>query len=239
MKVAVIGATGVVGRKMTEILSERNFSINTLIPVASERSVGQFIGADKIVTVKDALGMKPDIALFSAGSDISREWAPRFAEAGCRVIDNSSCWRMDPRIKLIVPEVNGCNLTPSDMIIANPNCSTIQMVVALARLHDKLKIKRIVVSTYQSVTGSVDMEQIVEILKQTPGVELQDNPELNQYPMPLYSFGKDQVFVGRVRRDFSTQNSINLWIVADNLRRGAATNAVMIAEQLTPFCKIS
>nr|MBP6454589.1 hypothetical protein [Bacteroidales bacterium] len=138
-----------------------------------------------------------------------------------------------------VPEVNGCNLTPSDMIIANPNCSTIQMVVALARLHDKLKIKRIVVSTYQSVTGSVDMEQIAEILKQTPGVELQDNPELNQYPMPLYSFGKDQVFVGRVRRDFSTQNSINLWIVADNLRRGAATNAVMIAEQLTPFCKIS
>lgn len=334
MKVAVIGATGVVGRKMTEILSERSFPISTLIPVASERSVGQFIGADKIVTVKDALGMMPDIALFSAGSDISREWAPRFAEAGCRVVDNSSCWRMDPRIKLIVPEVNGCNLTPSDMIIANPNCSTIQMVVALARLHDKLKIKRIVVSTYQSVTGSgqkgiaqlereralainqipaaehigtayphpidknliphidsftdngytkeemkminetqkifgdssiavtattvrvpvegghsesvnvtfekeFDMEQIVEILKQTPGVELQDNPELNQYPMPLYSFGKDQVFVGRVRRDFSTQNSINLWIVADNLRRGAATNAVMIAEQLTPFCKIS
>lgn len=334
MKVAVVGATGLVGRKMTEVLTERSFPLITLIPVASDRSVGKFLGSNRVVTLIDALAMNPDIALFSAGSEISGEWAPRFAKAGCRVVDNSSYWRMDPQIKLIVPEVNGSELSPSDMIIANPNCSTIQMVIALARLHEKLKIKRIVVSTYQSVSGSgqkgitqmererasslnqvlapeqispayphpidknliphidsftdngytkeemkminetqkilgdhsilvtattvrvpvegghsesvnvtfereFEMEEVVEILKQTPGVELQDNPALNQYPMPVYSCGKDKVFVGRVRRDFSAKNSVNLWIVADNLRRGAATNAVMIAEQLAPFCKIS
>ena len=334
MKVAVIGATGLVGRKMIEVLSERSFPLDTLIPVASERSAGLEITvklpsisgtADltlKIITLQEALELKPDIALFSAGAAISHEWAPRFAAAGCRVIDNSSYWRMDPTIKLIVPEVNGNELTPSDMIIANPNCSTIQMVVALARLHEKLRIKRIVVSTYQSVTGSgqkgiaqlererksdavegispayphpidknliphidsftengytkeemkmvnetrkifgdpsiavtattvrvpvegghsesvnvtfeksFEMEQIFEILRETPGVVLQDDPQHNLYPMPLYAYGRDEVFVGRVRRDFSAENSINLWIVADNLRRGAATNAVMVAEEL-------
>lgn len=336
MKVAVIGATGLVGRKMIEVLSERSFPLDTLIPVASERSAGLEITvklasisgtADhtlKVITLQEALELKPDIALFSAGAEISHEWAPRFAAAGCRVIDNSSYWRMDPTIKLIVPEVNGNELTPSDMIIANPNCSTIQMVVALARLHEKLRIKRIVVSTYQSVTGSgqkgiaqlererqpdaggskdispayphpidknliphidsftengytkeemkmvnetrkifgdpsiavtattvrvpvegghsesvnvtfengFEMEQIFEILRETPGVVLQDDPQHNLYPMPLYAYGRDEVFVGRVRRDFSAENSINLWIVADNLRRGAATNAVMVAEEL-------
>jgi len=334
MKVAVVGATGLVGRKMIDVLAERSFPLDTLIPVASERSAGLEISvkfppisgtADhtlKVITLQEALELKPDIALFSAGAAISREWAPRFAAAGCRVIDNSSYWRMDPSIKLIVPEVNGGELTSSDMIIANPNCSTIQMVIALARLHEKLSIKRIVVSTYQSVTGSgqkgiaqlererhseagegispayphpidkniiphidsftengytkeemkmvnetrkifggpsiavtattvrvpvegghsesvnvtfekgFEMEQIFEILRETPGVVLQDDPQHNLYPMPLYAFGSDEIFVGRVRRDFSAENSINLWIVADNLRRGAATNAVMVAEEL-------
>lgn len=350
MKVAVVGATGLVGRKMIEVLAERSFPLDTLIPVASERSAGLEITvklpsipgtADytlKVITLQEALELKPDIALFSAGASISSEWAPRFAAAGCRVIDNSSYWRMDPSIKLIVPEVNGGELTSSDMIIANPNCSTIQMVVALARLHEKLRIKRIVVSTYQSVTGSgqkgisqlererlsafnkanslrsnsiseavsgeeispayphpidknliphidsftengytkeemkmvnetrkifgdhsiavtattvrvpvegghsesvnvtfdkgFEMEQIFEILRDTPGVVLQDDPRHNLYPMPLFAFGRDEVFVGRVRRDFSAENSINLWIVADNLRRGAATNAVMVAEAI-------
>lgn len=336
MKVAVVGATGLVGRKMIEVLAERSFPLDTLIPVASERSAGVEITVKlpslsgttdhtlNVITLQEALELKPDIALFSAGAAISREWAPRFAAAGCRVIDNSSYWRMDPAIKLIVPEVNGVELTSSDMIIANPNCSTIQMVVALARLHEKLKIKRIVVSTYQSVTGSgqkgiaqlererksdagcskdispayphpidkniiphidsftengytkeemkmvnetrkifgdpsiavtattvrvpvegghsesvnvtfekgFEMEQIFEILRETPGVVLQDDPQHNLYPMPLYAYGHDEVFVGRVRRDFSAENSINLWIVADNLRRGAATNAVMVAEEI-------
>ena len=344
MKVAVVGATGLVGRKMAEILAERNFPLDTLIPVASERSAGLDYPVrfpedkytrevTKVVTLKEALSMKPDIALFSAGATISYEWAPIFAESGCRVIDNSSCWRMDPAVKLIVPEVNGFSLSPDDMIIANPNCSTIQMVVALALLHKHLKIKRIVVSTYQSVTGSgqqgvaqlererigglsygdaiscnspypypidrniipridtftdngytkeemkmvnetrkifgndkialtattvrvpvlgghsesvnvtfergFEMEQIFAILIETPGVVLQDNPAKDEYPMPLYAYGRDEVFVGRVRRDFSEENSLNLWIVADNLRRGAATNAVMIAEQLCALFKFS
>ena len=334
MKVAVVGATGLVGRKMIEVLSERSFPLDTLIPVASERSAGLEITvklpsisgtADhtlKVITLQEALELKPDIALFSAGAAISHEWAPRFAAAGCRVIDNSSYWRMDPSIKLIVPEVNGNELSSSDMIIANPNCSTIQMVIALARLHENLKIKRIVVSTYQSVTGSgqkgiaqlererksdavegispayhhpidknliphIDsftengytkeemkmvnethkifndytiavspttvrvpvegghsecvnaefekefrMEDIIAILRKTPGTiftDISDNPP---YPMPLNAYGKDEVFVGRLRRDLFCDKAVNMWVVADNLRKGAATNAVQIAELL-------
>ncbi len=336
MKVAVVGATGLVGRKMIEVLSERRFPLDSIITVASERSAGikipvkfpNYEGFTNVVTLQDAISLKPHIALFSAGAAISREWAPRFSEAGCRVIDNSSCWRMDPKVKLIVPEVNGCELTSTDMIIANPNCSTIQMVVALASLHKHFRIKRIVVSTYQSVTGTgqrgieqlekermdnsltgnspypypidkniiphidsftengytkeemkmvnetrkifdnfelaitattvrvpvvgghsesvnisfekeFEMNQIIETLRETPGVVLIDNPLLEEYPMPLYAYGRDEVFVGRVRRDFSAENSINLWIVADNLRRGAATNAVLIAEQLCSLFKFS
>ncbi len=326
MRVAVVGATGVVGRKMVEILEERNFPVTELIPVASEKSAGKsvvFNGTNWTVkTLEQALECKPQIALFSAGSDISKIWAPRFAEIGCKVIDNSSCWRMDPEIKLVVPEVNASAISKSDMIIANPNCSTIQMVVALNLLHSRLKIKRIVVSTYQSVTGSgqkgidqlnseregktgvefckaykypidrnviphidsfledgytkeemkmvnetrkifgddsimvspttvrvpvegghsesvnvefeskFELSEIFKILSITPGVTLADDPANNVYPMPLYAYGKDDVFVGRIRRDYSIPNGINLWIVADNLRRGAATNAVQIAEHL-------
>ena len=336
MKVAVVGATGLVGRRMIDVLYEQRVPFDLLIPVASERSAGLEIPLkysenrkiSKVVTLSEALSMKPDIALFSAGASVSREWAPLFAEAGCRVIDNSSCWRMNPDVKLIVPEVNGKDLTTDDLIIANPNCSTIQLVIALAGLHKHFTIKRIVVSTYQSVTGSgqrgikqlesersgylnladspyphpidknlipqiddfadygytkeelkmvnetrkifgdssiaitattvrvpvegghsesvnvtfereFEMSKIFEILKDTPGVVLQDNPQLKEYPMPVNSYGRDEVFVGRVRRDFSAENSINLWIVADNLRRGAATNAVLIVKQLCALFKFS
>ncbi len=326
MRVAIVGATGLVGRKMMEILEERKFPVSELIPVASERSAGKsvtFNGENwKVQTPEQALKRYPEMALFSAGSDISKIWAPKFAEIGCKVIDNSSYWRMDPTIKLVVPEINSGEISKEDMIIANPNCSTIQMVVALNLLHQRLKIKRIIVSTYQSVTGtgqkgiaqlnneregktgieyrtaykhpidknilpqidsflengytkeemkmvnetkkimgdysigitattvrvpvegghseSVNVEfdskfelsEIFEILAETPGVVVQDDPENSVYPMPIYAYGKDEVFVGRVRRDDSAPNCINLWIVADNLRRGAATNAVQIAEHL-------
>jgi aspartate-semialdehyde dehydrogenase len=335
MKIAVVGATGLVGTKMVELLAERDFPVTEFIPVASERSAGKIIhfrGREyKVVTPAEALLMKPHIALFSAGAGISGEWAPKFAEAGCRVVDNSSRWRMEPGIKLIVPEVNGNTLTESDMIIANPNCSTIQMVVALNLLHSRYKLKRIVVSTYQSVTGSgikgitqlnreraaaqqtktsgnttpsdtqnlsaypyqIDMnlipqidtfldngytkeemkmvnetkkilgddsiavsattvrvpvtgghsesvnaefeatfelEDIIKTLKETPGVILCDPESDLPYPMPLFAHNRDEVFVGRVRRDLSCQNAVNMWIVADNLRKGAATNAVQIAQ---------
>lgn len=327
MRVAVIGATGLVGRKMIEVLLERNFPVSQLIPAASESSAGKeilFKGETvRVVTLKQALALRPQIALFSAGASVSQEWAPKFAAAGCKVIDNSSFWRMDPSVKLIVPEVNGNILDANDMIIANPNCSTIQMVVALNLLHEKYILKRIVVSTYQSVTGSgqrgiaqlgreregkpqgsavpaykypidknlipqidsflengytkeemkminetqkifdnksigvtattvrvpvegghsesvnaifersFNMEDVFETIRNSPGVILEDDIQKQAYPMPLFAYGKDEVFVGRVRKDFSAENGINLWIVADNLRKGAATNAVQIAEQLT------
>lgn len=323
MKVAVVGATGLVGQTMIKVLEERNFPVTELIPVASEKSYGKEINfkgrSYKIVSLNEAVEKKPQLALFSAGSSVSLEWAPRFAENGTTVIDNSSAWRMDPSKKLIVPEVNVHVLTSEDKIIANPNCSTIQMVVVLKPLHQKYTIKRVVVSTYQSVTGTgknaVDqlmnerlgkkgemaypypidlnllphidvfmdngytkeemkmvnetkkimgddsiavtatavrvpvigghsesvnitfekdfhLEEIYEILKNTPGVVVKDQPEMNVYPMPLYSKDKDEVFVGRIRRDYSWPNSLNLWIVADNLRKGAATNAIQIAEYL-------
>lgn len=323
MKVAVVGATGLVGQTMIKVLEERNFPVTELIPVASEKSYGKEINfkgrSYKIVSLNEAVEKKPQLALFSAGSSVSLEWAPRFAENGTTVIDNSSAWRMDPSKKLIVPEVNAYVLTSEDKIIANPNCSTIQMVVVLKPLHQKYTIKRVVVSTYQSVTGTgknaVDqlmnersgkkgemaypypidlnllphidvfmdngytkeemkmvnetkkimgddsiavtatavrvpvigghsesvnitfekdfhLEEIYEILKNTPGVVVKDQPEMNVYPMPLYSKDKDEVFVGRIRRDYSWPNSLNLWIVADNLRKGAATNAIQIAEYL-------
>ncbi|GIV40862.1 MAG: aspartate-semialdehyde dehydrogenase [Vicingaceae bacterium] len=323
MKVAVVGATGLVGQTMIKVLEERNFPVTELIPVASEKSYGKEINfkgrSYKIVSLNEAVEKKPQLALFSAGSSVSLEWAPRFAENGTTVIDNSSAWRMDPSKKLIVPEVNAHVLTSEDKIIANPNCSTIQMVVVLKPLHQKYTIKRVVVSTYQSVTGTgknaVDqlmnersgkkgemaypypidlnllphidvfmdngytkeemkmvnetkkimgddsiavtatavrvpvigghsesvnitfekdfhLEEIYEILKNTPGVVVKDQPEMNVYPMPLYSKDKDEVFVGRIRRDYSWPNSLNLWIVADNLRKGAATNAIQIAEYL-------
>ena len=327
MRVAVIGATGLVGRKMIEVLLERNFPVSQLIPAASESSAGKeilFKGKTvRVVTLKQALALRPQIALFSAGASVSQEWAPKFAAAGCKVIDNSSFWRMDPSVKLIVPEVNGNILDANDMIIANPNCSTIQMVVALNLLHEKYILKRIVVSTYQSVTGSgqrgiaqlgreregkpqgsavhaykypidknlipqidsflengytkeemkminetqkifdnksigvtattvrvpvegghsesvnaifqrsFNMEDVFETIRNSPGVILEDDIQKQAYPMPLFAYGKNEVFVGRVRKDFSAENGINLWIVADNLRKGAATNAVQIAEQLT------
>lgn len=327
MKIAVVGATGLVGTKMTEVLQERNFPVTEFIPVASSKSAGKkikFEGKEWAVkTLAEAIAMKPHIALFSAGSDISGEWAPKFAAIGCRVVDNSSRWRMDPSIKLIVPEINGETLTKEDMIIANPNCSTIQMVVALNLLHQRYKLKRIVVSTYQSVTGSgikginqlreergervnrsgdkayahpIDMnlipqidlftgngytkeemkmvnetrkifadntiaisattvrvpvegghsesvnaefheefliEDIFAILRKTPGAIFMDNSNNPPYPMPIYAYGKDEVFVGRVREDLSCKKAVNMWVVADNLRKGAATNAVQIAELLS------
>lgn len=323
MKVAVIGATGMVGRIILKVLEERNFPVSELIPVASENSVGktlEFKGtAYTIFGIKDAILQKPDIALFSAGGETSREWAPKFAEAGTTVIDNSSAWRMEPGIPLVVPEINADSIRVENKIIANPNCSTIQLVMVLSPLHQRYKIKRVVVSTYQSVTGtgkeaveqlegeiagknpkkkypyqifknalphcdifedsgytkeemkisretqkilndtnialtatavrvpvqgghseSVNVEftqdfeeaEIRKILHQTPGIVLQDNPETNTYPMPFYAEGKDDVFVGRIRRDYSQPNTLNMWIVADNLRKGAATNAVQIAEYL-------
>ena len=323
MKVAVVGATGLVGSTMLRILEERNFPLTELIPVASERSVGTtvtFKGKDyKVVNADTAIAMKPQLALFSAGGSISLELAPRFAEAGCRVVDNSSAWRMDPAKKLVVPEVNGDTLTEDDYIIANPNCSTIQMVMVLAPLHKRYNIRRIVVSTYQSVTGtgqkavkellderaggkghgvyphpidlnvlphidsftdngytkeemkmvnetckimgddqirvtattvrvpvmgghseSVNIEfhneydesEVRNLLAASPGIVVQDEPGRNEYPMPLYASGRDEVFVGRIRRDHSQPKTLNCWIVSDNLRKGAATNAVQIAEYL-------
>ncbi len=323
MKVAVVGATGMVGTVMLKVLEERNFPVTELIPVASEKSIGKmlsFKGKDfPVVGLSTAVEMKPDIALFSAGGSTSLEWAPKFAEAGITVIDNSSAWRMDATKKLVVPEINAKDLTKEDKIIANPNCSTIQLVMALAPLHQKYKIKRVVISTYQSITGtgvkavqqleneysgakgemaypypihrnaiphcdvfqdngytkeemklvnetqkilddrtiavtatairipvvgghseSVNIEfandfienNIRKILSETPGVIVQDNTDTNTYPMPIYAEGKNDVFVGRIRRDHSRENALNMWIVADNLRKGAATNAVQIGEHL-------
>lgn len=324
MKIAVVGATGLVGTKMLEVLTERNFPVTELIPVASERSAGkelEFKGKKwKVVTAQTAIEMKPQIAIFSAGGSTSLEWAPKFAAAGATVIDNSSAWRMDPTKKLIVPEVNADALTKDDKIIANPNCSTIQMVVALNPLHKKYGIKRIVVSTYQSVTGTgkkavdqlmneragvkgemayayqIDMNAIPQIdvfldngytkeemkmvnetkkimrddsirvtattvripvmgghsesvnvefakdyndaelrslLASSPGIKVIDDVKNAQYPMPLiHAHNSDDVFVGRIRRDETQPNTVNMWIVSDNLRKGAATNAVQIAEYL-------
>ena len=323
MKVAVVGATGMVGEIMLQVLAERNFPVTELIPVASEKSVGKEIewkgNTYKVVGLQTAVDMKPEIALFSAGGETSLEWAPKFAAAGTTVIDNSSAWRMDATKKLVVPEINASVLTKEDKIIANPNCSTIQMVMALAPLHAKYDIKRIVVSTYQSITGTgvkavrqleneyagiqgdmaykypihrnaipqcdsfeangytkeemklvretqkilndktiavtatairipvvgghseavniqfendFDVNEVRQILQNTPGVTVQDNLDTFTYPMPIYAQGKDDVFVGRIRRDESQPNTINLWIVADNLRKGAATNTIQIAEYL-------
>jgi aspartate-semialdehyde dehydrogenase len=323
MKVAVVGATGLVGTKMMQVLAERNFPVTELVPVASERSVGkevEFKGKKyKVVSMEDGIAAKPAVAIFSAGGSTSLEWAPKFAEAGIRVIDNSSAWRMDPTKKLVVPEVNAGVLTKEDMIIANPNCSTIQMVVALQPLHKKYGIKRVVVSTYQSVTGTgkkavdqlfnerkgadgemaykyqidlnvipqidvfldngytkeemkmvketckimgddsikvtattvripvvgghsesvniefkndFDLAEVKEILANAPGIIVQDDPSQQLYPMPLWAHEKDEVFVGRLRRDETQPNTLNMWIVSDNLRKGAATNAVQIAEYL-------
>lgn len=323
MKVAVVGATGMVGRIMLKVLEERRFPLDELIPVASEKSVGsavEFNGKKyKVVGMQQAIEMKPDIALFSAGGDTSKKWAPEFAAVGTTVIDNSSAWRMDPMIPLVVPEINAFKIKEGDKIIANPNCSTIQLVMVLHPLNKKYKIKRVVVSTYQSVTGtgkeaveqlegeiagtnppmkypypifknalphcdvfeengytkeelklvnethkilsspeigltatavrvpvqgghseSVNIEfendfdesEVRRILRRTIGVQVQDNPDTLTYPMPIYAEGRDEVFVGRIRRDYSQANTLNLWIVADNLRKGAATNAVQIAEHL-------
>lgn len=323
MKVAVVGATGLVGSKMLQVLEERNFPITKLLVVASERSVGKTIKfrgkRHKIISMTDAVAKKPQVAIFSAGGSVSKEWAPRFAEVGTVVIDNSSAWRMDPEKKLVVPEVNADVLTKKDKIIANPNCSTIQMVVALKPLHDRYKIKRVVVSTYQSVTGTgvkavnqlmnerkgkqgdraypyqidlnllphidvftengytkeemkmvnetkkimgddsirvtattvrvpvigghsesvnveferdFDLDEVRNLLATAPGIVITDNPAELQYPMPLFAHDKDEVFVGRLRRDESQPNTLNMWVVSDNLRKGAATNAVQIAEYL-------
>lgn len=320
LKVAVVGATGLVGRKMLEVLRERKFPVGELIPVASEKSVGrrvEFCGVEiPVCSVEGALAKKPDIALFSAGGDASLKYAPMFEEIGCRVVDNSSAWRMSR--KLIIPEINGEIIDKDDMIIANPNCSTIQMLLALAPIHRKYGISRIVVSTYQSITGTgvkainqlenerngligemaynynidkncipqcdvftdnsytkeemklvnethkildenirvtatavripvmgghsesvnlelnsvFELEDIKRILSETEGIIVEDDIAENKYPMPLNAEGKDEVFVGRIRRDFSNENSLNMWVVADNLRKGAATNTVQIAELL-------
>ena len=320
MRVAVVGATGMVGNVMLQVLREQNFPITELIPVASEKSVGkqvEFGGLNfNVVGLETAVAMKPEIAIFSAGGDTSLEWAPKFAAVGTTVIDNSSAWRMDPTKKLVVPEINGELLTAADKIIANPNCSTIQLVLVLSPLHRKYGIKRVVVSTYQSITGTgvkavqqmenervgisgemaykypidkncipqcdvftengytkeemkltnetkkildpsinvtatavrvpvvgghsesvniefendFDLAEVRKILHETSGVTLQDNLDTFSYPMPKYAEGKDDVFVGRIRRDESQANTLNLWIVADNLRKGAATNAVQIAK---------
>ena len=323
MKVAVVGVTGVVGTVMLDLLDKRKFPITQIIPVASEKSVGKKIGFKgkdySIVSLTDALTVKPDIALFSAGGTTSKEWAPKFADIGTRVVDNSSAWRMDSTKKLIVSEVNSDTLTKNDYIIANPNCSTMQMLVVLAPLHKKFKIKRLVISTYQSVSGtgksaidqlysernssksekiypySIDqnllphcdvfeedgytkeenklinetkkilndnsiqitstavrvpieichgesvniefekeykLEEVNSILKSSTGLIVEDEPKDNLYPMPINAANKDEVFVGRIRRDFSVKSGLNLWIVADNLRKGAATNTIQIAEKL-------
>jgi len=323
MKVAVVGATGLVGTVMLQVLEERGFPVEELLPVASERSIGKtlvFQGREfPVIGIEDAIARVPEIALFSAGGDTSLEWSPRFAEVGTTVIDNSSAWRMDPEKPLVVPEINAFSLTAKDKIIANPNCSTIQLVMVLAPLHAKYRMKRVLVSTYQSVSGTgskavqqlademegrsgekayphpihrnalphcdvfmengytkeelklarepqkilddrtfsvsatavriptsgghseavnvefhedFDLKEVRHILEQTAGVVVQDSPEENLYPMPIYAHGKDDVFVGRIRRDMSQRNTLNLWIVSDNLRKGAATNAIQIAEYL-------
>ncbi|MFM2285475.1 MAG: hypothetical protein RLZZ543_972 [Bacteroidota bacterium] len=323
MKVALVGATGLVGNKMLQVLQERKFPVTNLIPVASARSAGKRVKFNEdewtVLTPEDALLLAPDLALFSAGGSTSLEWAPRFAEIGCTVIDNSSAWRMDPEKKLVVPEVNAEVLTANDKIIANPNCSTIQMVVALEPLHKRYGIKRIVVSTYQSVTGTglkavqqlvnerkgvigeqayphpidlnvlphidvflengytkeemkmlnetrkimgddsialtattvrvpvigghseavnvefhseFDLEEVRQILASAPGVIVEDDVAHNRYPMPINANNRDEVFVGRLRRDESQPKTLNMWVVSDNLRKGAATNAVQIAEVL-------
>ena len=326
MKVAVVGVTGLVGTRMMEVLEERHFPVTEFLPVASERSVGKSVRFGgktyTVISADEAIAAKPDLAIFSAGAGASRELAPRFAAVGCRVVDNSSCWRMDPDKKLVVPEINADVLTKDDYIIANPNCSTIQMLLPIAPLHKAFTIKRIVVSTYQSVTGSgnkavaqmeaeragaawgtykafypypidenvlphidvfledgytkeerkmIDethkilrdysigvspttarvpvlgghsesvnlefekdftLEEVRRMWEQTPGVTVQDDPSKNVYPMPLYSLGKDDVFVGRLRRDPSVPYGLNFWCVSDNIRKGAATNAVQIAEAL-------
>lgn len=323
MKVAIVGATGMVGNVMLQVLEERNFPISELIPVASERSIGKEITYKntnyKVVSMQDAIAKQPEIAIFSAGGNTSLEWAPKFAEVGTTVIDNSSAWRMDQTKKLVVPEINAQELTANDKIIANPNCSTIQMVMALAPLHKKYKMKRVVVSTYQSVSGTgvkavqqleneingvdgemaypypigknalphcdvflengytkeemklarepqkilddrtfsvtatavriptagghseavnvefendFDLKDVRQLLANVDGITLQDDVQNNIYPMPIYANGKDDVFVGRLRRDETQPNTLNMWIVSDNLRKGAATNAVQIAEYL-------
>ena len=323
MKVAVIGSTGVVGNVMLNLLESRGFPLSDLIPVASEKSIGKKILFNNehhdIVAIEDAVKMKPDIALFSAGGSTSLEWAPKFAEVGTRVIDNSSAWRMDSSKKLVVSEVNSEVLTKDDYIIANPNCSTMQLMVVLAPLHKAYRIKRLVISTYQSVSGTgknaidqlngersdsdpemiypynidqnllphcdvfeeggytreenklinetrkilnddsiqitstavrvpieichgesvniefenqFELDQVFEILKKSPGLVVEDDPANNIYPMPINSANKDEVFVGRIRRDFSIESGLNIWVVADNLRKGAATNTIQIAEKL-------
>ncbi len=323
MRIAIVGATGMVGNVMLEVLAERNVEITELIPVASERSVGKEISFQgknyTIINLQDAVNNKPDLALFSAGGETSLEWAPKFAEVGTTVIDNSSAWRMHPDHKLVVPEINGDVLTKEDKIIANPNCSTIQLVMALAPLHKKYTMKRLIISTYQSVSGTgikavqqmenetkgiegemaydypinrnaipqcdifldngytkeemklvnepkkilrddsfsvtatavriptagghsesvniqfehdFEIDAIRQLLNETSGVVVQDDIANNLYPMPMFAHNKDEVFVGRIRRDLSQENSLNLWIVSDNLRKGAATNTVQIAEYL-------
>lgn len=323
MKIAVVGATGMVGEVMLKVLEERSFPFTELILVASEKSIGKVISFKnkdyKVIGLAEAVALKPDVALFSAGGNTSLEWAPKFAAVGTTVIDNSSAWRMDLDKKLVVPEINANQLTKQDKIIANPNCSTIQMVMVLAPLHKKYKIKRIVVSTYQSITGTglkavkqlenelagvkgemayhypihknaiphcdvfeengytkeemklvretqkilndktiavtatavriptsgghseavnvefendFDINDVRQLLSKTDGVTVQDNIDVNTYPMPIYANGKDDVFVGRIRRDGSQPKSLNLWIVSDNLRKGAATNTIQIAEYL-------
>ena len=321
MRVAVVGVTGMVGNVMLEVLKEHNFPVTELIPVASEKSIGKkinFKGKEySVIGLEQAVSLKPDVALFSAGASVSKEWAPRFAQVGTTVVDNSSAWRMDETKKLVIPEINADVLTKDDKIIANPNCSTIQMLVALAPLQAKYGIKRIVVSTYQSITGtgvkavrqleneykgekgemayhypihrnaiphcdvfeengytkeemklvretkkilrddtiavtatavripvvgghseSINVElktdfsidEVRALLAKSAGIKVQDNTDTNTYPMPIYAHGKDEVFVGRIRRDESQANTLNLWVVADNLRKGAATNTIQIAE---------
>ncbi len=322
MRIAIVGATGLVGREMIRVLEEFDLPVEMLIPAASDRSAGQsvfFNGKEmKVVSVKEAVEAKPDMAIFSAGAEVSKKWAPVFAESGTTVIDNSSAWRMNVDVPLIVPEINAAILTKNDKIIANPNCSTIQLVMVLAPLQKRYGIKRVVVSTYQSVTGSgvkaveqlmserndksvekfyphtidlnvlphagdfetdgytteelklvnetrkilnvdipltataarvpvvgghseavnaelekdFDIEEVKQLLAKTKGIVLEDNPDENRYPMPMNAKGNNEVFVGRVRRDFSVEHGINLWIVADNIRKGAATNAVQIAAWL-------
>ncbi|SQA79132.1 Aspartate-semialdehyde dehydrogenase [Capnocytophaga ochracea] len=323
MRVAVVGVTGMVGNVMLEVLAEHKFPVTELIPVASEKSVGKkitFQGTEyTVIGLQQAVLLKPDLALFSAGATVSKEWAPKFSQVGTTVVDNSSAWRMDDTKKLVIPEINADVLTKDDKIIANPNCSTIQMLVALAPLQKKYGIKRVVVSTYQSITGTgvkavrqleneykgekgemayhypihrnviphcdvfedngytkeemklvretkkilrddsiavtatavripvvgghseavnvelkkdFNIDEVRELLAQSPGIKVQDNTDTNTYPMPLYAHGKDDVFVGRIRRDESQPNTLNLWVVADNLRKGAATNTIQIAEYL-------
>jgi aspartate-semialdehyde dehydrogenase len=323
MKIAVVGATGMVGTIIIKLLEERKFPVSEIVLVASEKSIGNELKFNgkiiKVIGLEDALSKKIEIAIFSAGRTISLEWAPKFAEVGATVIDNSSAWRMDLSKKLVVPEINASTLTANDKIIANPNCSTIQLVMALAPLHEKYRMKRVIISTYQSVSGtgkkavnqleneisgfqsemaypypihknalphcddfeengytkeemklarepqkilndrsfsisatavripttgghseSVNVEfkkdfeinTVRKILHETPGVTVQDNPDTNTYPMPIYANGKDEVFVGRIRRDETLEKTLNMWIVSDNLRKGAATNAIQIAEYI-------